>query len=298
MSITLKRSHFIFQKTERDLLKLASSQQPDRVHRFRTAARRLQTLLEEIVPERTRNQKKLLKLLGQLRKRAGKVRDLDVQLAALRSLKIPQEPRRKTRFMHQLVDLRAKHEHKLRKTLDKEVLREVKKRLKRASAEVKLEDCREPLQVARQILGQVDRPAGPLSAEVLHHYRVAVKSARYAAEFEAKSGVKSDEATEFIAQVKTLQDAVGDWHDWLTLTHTASARLGHVHHSPLLAALNNITGGKFRRAATALSTSRVVPPSRQPSVVPPSGHFQRNHSERDHSQRALTTLAARAGSAA
>ena len=41
-------------------------------------------------PKLDRNQKKLLKLLSRIRKRAGKVRDLDVQLAALRSVKIPQ----------------------------------------------------------------------------------------------------------------------------------------------------------------------------------------------------------------
>ena len=104
----------------------------EQVHGFRTTTRRLQTLLEELIPERGRNQKKLLKLLGQIRKRAGKVRDLDVQLAALRSLKIPQEPRRKTQLMHGLIELRAKHEKKLRKLLTKEAIREIRKRLKRA----------------------------------------------------------------------------------------------------------------------------------------------------------------------
>ena len=34
-------------------------------------------------PNATGNQKKLLKMLNRIRKRAGKVRDLDVQLAAL-----------------------------------------------------------------------------------------------------------------------------------------------------------------------------------------------------------------------
>ena len=70
------------------------------VHGFRTTSRRLQILLEELLPNRDRNQKKLLKMLNRIRKRAGKVRDLDVQLAALRSLKVPQEPRRKTQLMH------------------------------------------------------------------------------------------------------------------------------------------------------------------------------------------------------
>ena len=69
--------------------------------------------------------RKLLKTLDRMRKRAGKVRDLDVQLAALRSLKVPQEPRRKTQLMHGLIELRAKHEKKLRKMLNKETIREI-----------------------------------------------------------------------------------------------------------------------------------------------------------------------------
>ena len=200
MSITSERCRIIFRKTERDLLKLSSSQQPEQVHSFRTTVRRLQTLLEEIIPGRDRNQKKLLKLLGQIRKRAGKVRDLDVQLSALRSLKIPQEPRRKTQLMHGLIELRAKHEKKLRKALTKEAIQEIRKRSKRALKELTLEAARDPLLVARQMLAQVNSPAAPLTEEVLHQYRAVVKRARYAAEF----APKSPEATEFLAPVEAL----------------------------------------------------------------------------------------------
>jgi hypothetical protein len=85
------------------------------VHRFRTGTRRLQILLGEFSPKLDRSEKKLLKLLGRIRKRAGKVRDLDVQSAALRSLKMPREPRRKTQFINHLIELRGKQEKKLRK---------------------------------------------------------------------------------------------------------------------------------------------------------------------------------------
>jgi CHAD domain-containing protein len=256
MSISPDRCQSLFRKAERDLLKLASSQDPQPVHGFRTTARRVQTLLEEFVPDRSRNQKKLLKLLARIRKRAGKVRDLDVQLAALRSLKIPQEPRRKTQLTHNLIELRAKHEKQLRKVLTKEKIHELHKRLKRASKEIELESGIDPLLAARQMLAQVDRPAGPLTEGVLHHYRVLVKRARYAAELAPKSA----EATEFISQMKRLQDAIGDWHDWLCLTQTASARLGHLQHSSLVAALRNVTGGKFRRAAAAVQASNIAAP--------------------------------------
>lgn len=259
MPISPERCHSLFRKAERDLQKLSSNQDPEPVHGFRTTARRVQTLLEEFVPDHTRNQKKLLKLLGRIRKRAGKVRDLDVQLAALRTLKIPQEPRRKTQLTHNLIELRAKHEKQLRKALTKDDIHELLKRLKRTSKEIKLASNIDPLLAATRMLAQGNRPAGALTETVLHHYRVQVKRARYVAELAPKSA----ETTEFIAQMKLLQDAIGDWHDWLSLTHTASARLGHVQHSSLVAALRNVTGGKFRRAAAALQASTA------PSAVPP-----------------------------
>ena len=255
MSISPERCQSLFRKADRDLLKLASSQDPEQVHGFRTTARRVQTLLEEFVPDRTRNQKKLLKLLGRIRKRAGKVRDLDAQLAALRTLKIPQEPRRKTQLTHYLIELRTKHEKQLRKALTKDEIGELRKRLKRTAKEIELDSDVDPLRAATTILAQVNNPAGPLPEDVMHRYRVLVKRARYVAELAPKSA----ETIEFIAQTKRLQDAIGDWHDWLCLTHTTSAQLGNVRHSSLVAALRNISGGKFRHAAAALQNSTSSP---------------------------------------
>jgi CHAD domain-containing protein len=268
MSIVPERRQSIFQKMDRALLRLSSGQQPESVHSFRTTNRRLQTLLEQVVPERDRNQKKLLKMLGRIRKRAGKVRDLDVQLAALRSLKVPQEPRRKTQLTHSLIELRVKHDKKLHKLLNKEMINEIRKRLKRAAREVKLEASGDALAGARSILAQVVRPAGPVTEDVLHQYRIAVKRARYAAEFAPKSA----QAAQFVAQLKRLQDAVGNWHDWLTLTSTAAKQLGDVNQSTLVAALHNVTRGKFRQAVAALSASTAIQSSPRAVATPDLRH--------------------------
>ncbi|HTS38335.1 MAG TPA: CHAD domain-containing protein [Candidatus Solibacter sp.] len=241
----------MFRKVERDLLRLAANQEPESVHGFRTTTRRFQTLIEEILPERNRNQKKLLKLLGTIRKRAGRVRDLDVQLAALRSLKIPQEPRRKTQLTSRMIELRAQHEKKLRKELGLDDVKDIRKRLKRAAKEIDFNAGNSPLVVARDILDRVQHSGSQITEDVLHQYRILVKRARYAAEFAADSA----EARRFIAQLKKLQDAVGNWHDWLTLTETAGDRFGDIRQSPLVAALHNVTGAKFRQAVAAISAA-------------------------------------------
>ncbi|MFZ3276369.1 MAG: CHAD domain-containing protein [Candidatus Sulfotelmatobacter sp.] len=255
MPIAPKRSRVIFQKLEQDLVKLSSKPRAQNVHRFRTGTRRLQILLGELSPKMDRNQKKLLKLLGRIRKRAGKVRDLDVQLAALRSLKIPQEPRRKTQMMNRLIELRAQQEKKLRKAVDRDGVREIRKRLKRAGKNFNPEASRDPLAVATGMLEGINRGDAPVTEALLHQYRILSKRARYAAEFAEPSA----KAEKFIAAVKRIQDALGDWHDWLTLTQTASEHLGEVRESPLVAELHNVTGAKFRHAVAVLLPMRAKP---------------------------------------
>jgi len=252
MSTAAKRSRMVFQKLEQDLVKLSSKPRAENVHRFRTGTRRLQILLGELSPEVDRNQKKLLKLLGRIRKRAGKVRDLDVQLAALRGLKIPQEPRRKTQLVNHLIELRGQQEKKLRRAVDKDSVREIRKRLKRASKSFNPKASRDPLSVARGMLAGIDGGDAPVTEALLHQYRILSKRARYAAEFAGAS----TEAAQFITGVKRLQDALGDWHDWLTLAQTASEHLGDVRESSLVAELRNVTGAKFRHAVALLSQTR------------------------------------------
>src|SRR5580698_9917614 len=195
MSIAPKRSRLVFQKLEQHLVKLSSKPRAEHVHRFRTGIRRLQILLGELSPKLDHNGKKLLKLLGKIRKRAGNVRDLDVQLAALRGLKIPREPRRKTQLVNRLIEVRGRQERKLRKAVDKETVREIRKRLKRAGKNFKPGASGDPLAIARGMLEAMDRGNAPVTEALLHQYRILSKRARYAAEFAEASA----EAEQFIA---------------------------------------------------------------------------------------------------
>ena len=252
MAISAERGKSIFRKTEKELLRLSSGHRAEAVHGFRTAARRLQTLLEQVVADNNRKQEKLVKMLNRIRKSAEKVRDIDVQLEALRSLKVPQEPRRKTQLVQTLIELRAQHERKLRKLLKKQDIRDIRKRLRRAEGSIRFDSSRDPLSVGRQMLSTVPIPHGPADEQTLHRYRLAVKRARYAVEF----APKSSESTGFLSELKKLQDALGSWHDWLTLTHTATERLGNVSESSLVAVLHNVTRGKFRHAVSMVTAAK------------------------------------------
>jgi CHAD domain-containing protein len=263
MAIASKRDNVIFKKAERDLLRLREGYQPDVVHNFRTTTMRLQVLFEEIAPAGHGKHKKLMKAMTRIRKRAGRIRDIDVQLAALRSLKVPVEPRRKTQLMHRLIELRHKQEKKIGKLLKKKDVADISKRLRRISKSVELETDNRPLDIARRMLASIIDRNTRLDEDQLHRCRVTVKRARYAAEFAPKSAATD----QFIAQLKTLQDALGRWHDWFTLTNTARHELGEIHQSSLVAALHNVTRGKFRDAAAELNSLLATP--ERLTLVPP-----------------------------
>jgi len=262
MSIDPKRSQVVFQKLEQDLIKLSAKLRPDNVHRFRTHTRRLQILLSELSPKLDRNQKKLLKLLGRIRKRAGKLRDLDVQLAALRSLKVPREPRRKTQLVNHLIELRGEQEKKLHKAVDDDTVREIRKRLKRASKNFSPDASRDPLALAKKMIEGIGGSDAPLNEVMLHQHRIVTKRARYAAEFAEPSA----ETTQIMDGLKRIQDALGDWHDWFTLTRTTSEHLGEIRDSSLVAELHNVAGAKFRHAVSVLlhARAKLLPPVENP----------------------------------
>src|SRR5579872_812709 len=170
MPIDLKRSRLAFQKLGREVSKLTRKPAPESVHKFRTNSRRVEAVLSEVVPELTRNEKKLLKLLSRLRKKAGRVRDLDVEIASLRSLKIPEGNGHKSQFVDALVQERSKREQKLVKAFDRETAAKIRKRLKRAANEIEIPKSTEPLTLTLSKLAKLCREHLPLNEKTLHQY--------------------------------------------------------------------------------------------------------------------------------
>jgi CHAD domain-containing protein len=260
MPVDQSHGHVIFEKLSRQLTKLAKKPTPKSVHKFRTTGRRAEALLGELVLHPSGNSKKLLKLLARLRKKAGRVRDLDVQIALLRGLKIPEAARHKSQLVQTLTEERMQKEKKVGTAFDKATVRELRKRLKRAAREIEIREG-EPLDQAQRLLAKLERDPGPLTEKVLHQYRIMGKRARYLAEL---AGENQPEAARIVHQLKRMQDVIGDWHDWLKLSQRAEDLFGAAQGSPLVAALRNVTRAKFRQAVDALTEARAGLGGRKP----------------------------------
>jgi CHAD domain-containing protein len=263
MPIDLRRSRLAFQRLGRELAKLAKSPHPESVHKFRTNGRRVEAILSEVALQLNRNEKKLLKLLSRLRKKAGRVRDLDVEIASLRSLKIPEGNGHKSQFVNSLVEERARHEQKLARAFDRETVNEVRKRLKRAVSELEIPKNTEPLSLTLNKLAKLGRDHVTLTERTLHQYRIIGKRARYIAELAGSSA----DAKRLVDQLKRMQDVIGDWHDWLKLTQKAEGLFGGVRDSALVAMLRNVTQAKFRQSVDAVAETRAALFGKKPEAV-------------------------------
>ncbi len=244
LSSEQNQSRLVFNRVDRYVGRLSKTLAAESVHRFRTNSRRVEAVLGQLAPE-TRNKKKLLKLLSKLRKKAGKLRDLDVQIAFLKELKVPDRQNHRAQLLEALAEDHARRSRKLTKAFDAESVRELRKRLRRARTETKLDGI-DPLRSAFACLPKPGQ--APLTEKTLHACRIAAKQARYLAELATDSA----EAKTFVAELKRAQDAIGEWHDVLKLKEKAEQRFGSVHDSAMVSVLQNVSRARFRRAVNAL----------------------------------------------
>jgi len=256
-----KQGRLVFDRMSRYIGRLAKGSKLEDVHRFRTNSRRVEALLADLLPE-TGNKKKLLKLLSKLRKRAGRVRDLDVQLAFLKNLRVPDRQNHRAQLLELLTEEHSRRSKKLAKSFDADTVQELRKRLRRAQSEIKLGGTT-PLDLA---FSRLPKPGtAPMTEKMLHACRIAAKHARYLAELATESA----DAKTFVEELKHAQDEVGEWHDVLKLQQRAEQLFGTVHDSALVAALQNISRARFRRAVNAMTTAIAsVSELQRPAAVP------------------------------
>lgn len=204
------------------------------VHQLRTMVRRLEAqmaLLEQLaaLPEGEQAES-LRRQLRKLRRAAGKVRDLDVLRGLLKShTSLPKKAAEALREK-----LKRKREVKAVALQQK-----LMKHLPRVAASLEgllqaigtanglvLPDLKLLNTVERWTEGRAAASAPHLfDDEELHDARKVAKAARYMAE----SGAKSPKARALARHYEQVQEAGGQWHDWMELEQVARQQFGKKH---------------------------------------------------------------------
>jgi CHAD domain-containing protein len=205
---------------------------PKAVHRLRTSTRRIEAqllLLDQLrgLPRRRRESEKLQKHLKKLRRFAGKVRDFDVQRKLIAAQSTPKTATDARRLRSRLKKQRDKEAAVLVDLLERRSAK-VSAALERLLAALEpVEHLKLPAtQLVELAWGWFERKRRRVSTEQqLHTTRKEAKLVRYIAEGVPDSARAKKLARDFEA----VQQAGGEWHDWLQLAGVAGDELEESH---------------------------------------------------------------------
>jgi len=224
------------------------------VHQLRTTVRRIETFAGSVGVSEGKAFARFQKLLAEIFDKAGKVRDLDVQLDALNTISLPSVEDDKVLMHNYLQRQRVKRSRKLAATVEAEMVKRIPKRQRKAKAAllqaVKAGPSARPvIDLKKEIAPFLEKlRANNFDTQTLHELRLDVKHVRYAAEASGERG------EEIVAILKPVQDAIGTWHDWLNLIDTADKVLVPMHGHPLMTTLRSKVRARFNDAIASLKS--------------------------------------------
>lgn len=234
-------------KLRKLLKKLPEQPSPKQVHDFRTNARRLEAALQAIDLDRTRRGRRILKPLARVRKRAGKVRDMDVLTGYVANLRRPEgEQDCAIELLEHLGSQRQRYAKKLylaakkRRLGLRKQLKRGRKKLHKLVADAATANHSAPAS-ALQITTELNAP-GRLNHGNLHPFRLKVKELRNVLKLADSPDEKLDS---LLGQVK---DSIGEWHDHEELVSIAEKVLDHGPECKLMRELKQLARNKYRAA--------------------------------------------------
>jgi len=252
MTLLQQRSKSLSDDLEKFISKAGKTVTEKGVHRLRTTIRRAETLVNYTKPKLGKKQQKALDELHALRKRAGKVRDLDIQLGLLASIGNRSASADRRALNDALKSRRARQAQRLASVIKKVQKAKFLDRLDRITEKAVADaaGAAEPLHAAQQELGELATEYSSrqmLKPARLHDLRIKLKLLRYRAELASETPVQQ----EFIERVKSVQDAIGEWHDWEMLADNAEKQFGERINCALLVEVRSLLAARFSAATSA-----------------------------------------------
>lgn len=260
MSIDRARNQILFTKVSRLLGAAGKSAEEEIVHQLRSSIRRLEALCQTLLGRSERNSK-FGKKLRKIRKRAGRVRDYDVQLNALKTVDIGAKGKHKSRIASSLQKKRHRRAEQLVEALGSEDLPALRVQLRQKAALVRAAateaerngtPAAQPVALALLMFEKLVKAKPQLTEDNLHEFRTECKHLRYIAEIEG-----NDPAGKELAELlEPLQDAIGEWHDWTLLLEASEEVLSAHTNSPLQSAIRNLTVSRLNTAFGAAKEAK------------------------------------------
>ena len=245
-----------FKKLRKLLKKLPKQPSPKQVHDIRTRTRRVEATLFAFSLDQKRAGKRLLKAVTPVRKRAGRVRDMDVLTGFASTLAANPDKECVTELLEHLGKQRfdgARKLHKAavrnRKLASRSLKRCSSSIAKRVNGKKVRNDWAIDASAAALQLSTELAKWPKLTAGNLHPFRLKVKELRNVLQLSGKDS----NVVEMLAEVK---DAIGEWHDWTELGNIADQVLDHAHNCELRNQIRNEARARFDKAILLANNTR------------------------------------------
>jgi CHAD domain-containing protein len=257
MTLTDKRISTLFRDLSSIIAGLEQEVTAKRVHRLRTTIRRIESALGYTQPDLGRKEQQALDDLAKLRKRAGRVRDLDVQLKLLGAIANGSTASDRRQLSDDLANRRSRQAERLHAVIQKIARTKFPGHLARLGDSVQtawanLPQSDGPLLEAKKqvaVLAHQFGSQGQLKTKKLHQVRISLKLVRYLAEL----ADASEEQKIFLQQLKSVQDALGDWHDWEELSRSAGKQFAQRTNRPIVDEIRALFAARQAAARAAVA---------------------------------------------
>lgn len=252
----MTHSHQRSKQLSRDLSKfvsrLSEGASEKGVHRLRTTIRRVETLVHQADFKPGKKQQKALDELRALRKRAGKVRDLDIQIGLLNSIGNGSASADRRALAEALKEKRVKQVSRLAESTRELEGSKLLNRVARATedSETLQADSPAPLEQLREELSRLSTDYSArqvLKPARLHELRIKLKLLRYRAELAGDSPAQKD----LVDELKSVQDSIGEWHDWEMLAESAEKHFADRLNCALLVEIRSLLAARYSAANSA-----------------------------------------------
>jgi len=270
MASELEHVQKALRELDKSLKNLSGNPPPERVHKLRTAARRVEAIATALPLHEEKESRKLVESIEPLRKAAGGVRDMDVLSSKIRRLTHPSSngSSAHSSALARLVDhfesARAEEAAELVHRLDGH-RKKAQHNLRRFTRDVESAFTsnghgtnghtprRRPVSrvapSARKLCRTLEEWP-PLNAENIHSFRLKLKRLRYILQLDEKADAG------FVEALGKVQRHIGDWHDWEQLAEIAREFLDPAQEQKSLEKIDATADEKLRRAISEAKALR------------------------------------------
>jgi CHAD domain-containing protein len=258
MEIAVARAAKPLRKLRKAIEAFSSKPTPDEVHDLRTGSRRVEAVIDTTILAGGR---RITRSLARIRRRAGKVRDMDVLIGFATTLGGHGEEECLVQLIEELGRKRSRRARKLRKTVAKEqkllrtwLLRSIRKLQHQENGRLNVVPAGQMADANAAALADLRKLAAwpRLNGSNLHAFRIQAKHLYYILE------LSSTQDSKLQRTLKDVKDVIGEWHDWNEMAEVSARVLSHSARCPAVRQIRKAAQEKFTRAMALAQSARVI----------------------------------------